>query len=174
MRAFIAIEPPEEINKVLKELQRKFEGLGKINFTKEPYHLTLKFLGDITEDRVSKIIIALGTIKIKPFELELTNLGVFPNENYISVIWVGLKDRKIKELQQQIDSELAEMFGKDLRFHAHITLGRVKFITNKEKVKEILKTKIPPLKFEAKEFKLIKSELTPQGPEYKDIEIFKM
>lgn len=78
MRAFIAIEIPEEINKVLKELQRKFEGLGKINFTKEPYHLTLKFLGDITEDRVSKIIIALGTIKIKPFELELTSLGVFP------------------------------------------------------------------------------------------------
>lgn len=86
---------------------------------------------------------------------------------------MGLKGGKINELQQQIDSELAEMFGKDLRFHAHITLGRVKFVENKEKIKELLKTKIPSLKFEVKEFKLIKSELTPNGPEYEDLEVFK-
>jgi len=172
MRAFIAIETPEEINKVLKETQKKFEELGKINFTREPYHLTLKFFGEIAEEQAEKIKTLLKDIKIKPFELELTNLGVFPNENYIRVLWVGVKGGRVYELQQQIDSQLADMFKKDTRFHAHITLGRVKFIKDKEKIKEILKTKIPNLKFEVKEFKLVKSELTPKGPEYEDVEIF--
>lgn len=174
MRAFIAIETPEEISKALKELQTKFKDLGRINFTQDPYHLTFKFLGEISENQSSQIKEILKSIKFKPFELELTNLGAFPNEDYIRVIWVGVKGSEVNELQQQIDSKLAGMFGKDLRFHAHITLGRVKFIKNKEKIKEVLKTKIPSLKFEVKEFKLIKSILTPKGPEYEDVEVFKM
>ena len=35
MRVFIAIEILKEMNKELKKLQKKFEGLGKINFTKK-------------------------------------------------------------------------------------------------------------------------------------------
>jgi len=173
MRAFIAIETPKEINLILKEIQKKFESLGKIKFTQEPYHLTLKFLGEISEDQCTQVKDVLKSIKFKPFELELTQLGVFPNENYIKVIWVGTKDKEVNELQQQIDSKLTGMFGKDSRFHAHITLGRVKFISDKEKIKELLKTKVPSLKFEVKEFKLIKSELTPNGPKYEDLEVFK-
>ncbi|MDP2908819.1 MAG: RNA 2',3'-cyclic phosphodiesterase [Nanoarchaeota archaeon] len=173
MRAFIAIETPEEISKTLEEIQKKFKDAGKINFTKPPYHLTLKFLGDISEEQAEKIMSLLRNIKIRPFELELSELGVFPNESYIRVLWVGVKDSsKVNELQQQIDSKLAGLFEKDLRFHAHITLGRVKFIKDKEIIKELLKTKIPALKFEVKEFKLIKSELTPKGPEYEDVEVF--
>ncbi|MDP2906657.1 MAG: RNA 2',3'-cyclic phosphodiesterase [Nanoarchaeota archaeon] len=173
MRAFIAIETPKEVNITLKEVQKKFEGLGKINFTQEPYHLTLKFLGEITDSQCAQVKDILKSIKFKPFELELTQLGVFPNENYIKVIWVGTKDKEVNELQQQIDSKLAEMFGKDLRFHAHITLGRVKFVKDKLRIKELLKTKVPSLKFEVKEFKLIKSELTPNGPEYSNLEVFR-
>jgi len=173
MRTFIAIETPKEVSLTLKEIQKKFEGLGKINFTQEPYHLTLKFLGEISEDQCTQIKDILKSIKFKPFELELTQLGVFPNENYIKVIWVGTKDKEVNELQQQIDSKLTGMFGKDPRFHAHITLGRVKFVQDKIRIKELLKTKIPSLKFEVKEFKLIKSELTPEGPEYEDLEVFK-
>ncbi len=172
MRAFIAIETPKEVSNVLKEIQKKFEGSGKINFTSEPYHLTLKFLGEITEEQSEKVKTLLKDIKLKPFELELTSLGVFPNESYIRVLWAGVKGEKVNELQQQIDTKLADMFGKDLRFHAHITLGRVKFVKNKAEMKELLKTKVPAIKFEVKEFKLIKSKLTSKGPEYEDVEIF--
>lgn len=173
MRTFIAIETPKEINSTLKEIQKKFTGLGKINFTQEPYHLTLKFLGEISEDQCAQVKELLKSIKFKPFELELTQLGVFPNENYIKVIWVGTKDKEVNDLQQQIDSKLTGMFAKDSRFHAHITLGRVKFVQDKLRIKELLKTKVPSLKFEVKEFKLIKSELKPNGPEYTDLEVFK-
>ena len=171
MRAFIAIEISEEVNKLLEDLQKKFQGLGKINFTKEPHHLTLKFLGEVNEKQVLKIKTLLKEVKLKSFELELTEMGVFPNENYIKVIWVGVKGR-VNELQQRIDSRLAEIFPKDERFHAHITLGRVKFVKDKQKIKEILETKVPNLKFEVKEFKLIKSELTPEGPKYEDLGTF--
>ena len=173
MRAFIAIETPKEVNNILKEIQKKFEGSGKINFTNEPYHLTLKFLGEISENQCSQIIEILKTVKFKSFSLELTSLGVFPNENYIRVLWVGVKGEEVNLLQQQIDSKLSDIFGKDLRFHAHITLGRVKFVKSKAEMKELLKTNVPNAKFEVKEFKLIKSELTPKGPEYKDIGVFR-
>ena len=172
MRSFIAIETPEQINNILKDLQKKFEGLGKINFTKEPHHLTLKFLGEITKDQASKIKTLLKNIKFQPFEIELTSLGVFPNENYIKILWAGVEGSGIDDLQQQIELKLKGIFEKDTRFHAHITLGRVKFVKNKEKIKDLLKTEVPHLKFEVKEFKLIKSELTSEGPRYEDIEIF--
>jgi len=171
MRAFIAIEIPEGLNEYIECLQKKFEGLGKINFTKKPYHLTLKFLGEISEDQFVEIDSLLKTIKMKPFELEFTKLGVFPNENYIKVLWLGVKGR-VNELQQKIDSILKEMFCKDKRFHPHITIGRVKFVNDKKKIKELLGLDVKKLRFEVKEFRLIKSELTPDGPVYTDLKIY--
>jgi len=174
MRAFIAIEMPENVNALLQNLQKRFTGQGKINFTKPPYHLTLKFLGEITQDQAEKTITLLKEAVFKPFELELERLGVFPNESYIQVLWVGVKGEQVNDLQQKIDSKLSGIFGKDSRFHAHITLGRVKFLENKARFKELLKLEVPSRRFEVKEFKLIKSELTPQGPEYEDVEVFKV
>ncbi len=64
------------------------------------------------------------------------------------------------------------MFPKDTRFKAHLTLGRVKSIKNKKTMKEKLEMKTEEMKFEVKEFKLIKSTLTPKGPVYETIEIY--
>lgn len=168
MRAFIAVEIPEEHREKIKEIQKEFSHLGNITTVKE-YHCTLKFLGEITEKQVEQVKEQLKKIKMKKFEASLDGLGVFPNENYIKVVWVGMKGR-ISELQQKIDSELAEMFPKDTRFKAHLTLGRVKSIKDKTAMREKLKMKFDEMKFEVEEFKLIKSTLAPEGPIYETIE----
>jgi 2'-5' RNA ligase len=166
MRLFIAIDVPKEIKKKIEKISEEFIDLGKINFVKlENQHLTLKFLGGVDESKVEFIKQRLGQIKFKKFNAKIDGLGVFPNENFIRVLWVGIKAGEIYELQQKIDAYLKEMFTKDDRFHAHLTIGRVKFIEDKDKFRGKLKLEIKD-EFYVENFKLIKSVLTPDGPVY--------
>ena len=105
----------------------------------------------------------------------MNKIGVFPNEDYIRVIWIGLKDsQKVIELQQKIDKQLYGMFKMDKKFHPHITIARVKFITNKEGlIKNLKAIKIKEIGFEVDKFQLVKSILTQQGPIYKVLEEYK-
>ena len=59
----------------------------------ENIHITLKFLGDTSEDQIDDIEkkMRLAAIGIDPFNIKLKGAGVFPNQNYIKVIWIGIK-----------------------------------------------------------------------------------
>jgi len=176
MRAFIAIEMPEEVKKVFLEAQSKFDkDKAKLKITRD-FHLTLKFLGEVDENKVEEIKKKLSEIKFDSFETSLTDIGVFPGEDYIRVIWIGLDDSKgkIKKLQQEIDEKLQKLgFKKDERFHPHVTLARVKFVEDKENfIKNLKEIKIKKETFQITELKLIKSTLTPEGPVYEDLASF--
>ena len=104
-----------------------------------------------------------------PFEVSLSNIGFFPSENYIKVIWTGIepceKHDRINELQKNIDNALVSRFKKDLRFHAHLTLFRVKFIKDRKQFIDcIKKIHVKPVKFKVDSFNIYKSTLTPDGP----------
>jgi 2'-5' RNA ligase len=174
MRLFIAIDF-NEIKDNLKETQSNIDiSLANLKQTSE-FHLTLKFLGDVEEKDTQIIKEKLNQIKFKKFQLKLDNIGTFPDENYIRVIWIGVNPKgQVIELQEQINQQLEEFnFKKDFKFHPHITLARVNSITNKETFKENLKDIIPKQKtIEVTNFKLIKSTLTKGGPIYEDIAIF--
>lgn len=171
MRIFIAIESPESFNNYFKELQNTIKNDIKATFTKS-FHLTLKFLGEIEEIKVEKIKALLKKIKFSSFNLSLSNIGVFPNENYIRVVWIGLNPvDKIITLQQKIDTTLSDLdFKKEKKFHPHITLARIKHIKDKrEFIERLKKIKIKKLDFTLNKFKLIKSTITPEGPIYEDL-----
>jgi 2'-5' RNA ligase len=173
MRLFIAIEF-EELSDYLKQLQQQIPE-AKATFPKQ-FHLTLKFLGEVDENKLEEIKKKLKQIPFSPFKLKLKDTGVFPSEKFIRVVWIGLEDgEQIKQLQQQIENSLEEMFKKDDRFHPHITLARIKFIENEKKeefISKIKEIKIEPKEIEIKSFKLIKSTLTGEGPVYEDLEVF--
>lgn len=176
MRAFIAFEIPEEIKKVLIEAQSQLDKCkAKLKITKD-FHLTLKFLGEIDEKKVEEIKKKLNEIKFDSFETSLTNIGVFPGENSIRVVWVGLNDseNKITGLQKEVDSKMETLgFKKDTRFHPHLTLARIKFVKDKQDfIKSLKEIKIEKKAFEVSEFKLIKSTLTGEGPVYEDLAVF--
>jgi 2'-5' RNA ligase len=176
MRLFIAVEIPEEVKDYLFSIKNNFKNdLAKINWiAKKNLHQTLKFIGDVDEKLIKEIINKLKEVKFNKFELELDGLGFFPNENYIKVMWVGVKDPvKVMELQQDIEEKLSKYFKKDHEFSAHITIGRVKFIKKKKEFLEIFKKiKIEKLSFKVANFKLIKSELSKDGPKYTVLEEF--
>ena len=171
MRVFIAIEMPEEVREELVRIQDKFSGLGKINFVKT-FHLTLKFLGEISDDKVEGVKKRLKEVKFESFNVKLGGLGVFPHENYVRVMWVGLESERIIGLQRKIDDCLEGLFEREKRFSAHVTVGRVKFVNDKEGLKGMLKEEVKKIEFSVKGVKLIKSELTPEGPIYSDLEIY--
>jgi len=142
MRLFIGIFLPREVLDYLYEVQNNLKKSlpAKITWVhKKILHLSLKFLGEVNENKIDEIKEKLNKIKFKPFKVKLDKIGVFPNENYIKVIWVSLNPKEeVIGLQQKIDSELLNLFPKDQRFSAHMTFGRVKFISTYTQVLKLL------------------------------------
>jgi len=169
MRLFISIDLPKEVKDYLFDLQKRFYGLGKINWvSKRNLHLTLKFFGEVKDSDLNEIEKILNEIKFNKFRISLMGSGVFPTKSYIRILWIGLSPiSKIMDLQKKIDEELLLKFPKDQKFLVHLTLGRIKFLKNKEKFLELLEElKIEELSFNVDSFGLIKSELTKDGPKY--------
>lgn len=172
MRLFIAIDL-EELKDHFKELQNQIpKEFAKLNPVSS-FHLTLRFLGDT--DKAPEIEEELEKITFKPFKLHLDKIGVFPDESYIRVVWIGLKgDNSLGKLQKDIEAALEKFhFKKDFEFQAHITLARIKFISNRQGfIEKIKKIKIEPKEITINKFKLIESTLTRNGPVYEDIKVF--
>ncbi len=172
MRLFIAIDF-NELKDYFDELQKSLPKNARLSFTKT-FHLTLKFLGESQPNNAEKVADILKNIKFKHFSVHLDSIGIFPTENYIRVVWVGLKpEDKILELQKNIDDSLKELFKKEKGFKAHITLARVKYPEDKKSfVEQLKKIKVESKKIEIKDFRLVKSTLTPRGPVYEDLHVF--
>jgi 2'-5' RNA ligase len=175
MRLFIAIELPAEVKAHLEQLQKKLDGhFVQLTLAKE-IHLTLKFLGEVSEEKVAEIKQKLEKIDFGSFEASLGRTGVFPDEHYVQVVWVGTEpENSIKFLQQKIEKSLLGLFEPDAKFTPHLTLARVKFIKDKKLfIENLHKIKAEKKEFLVDSFKLIKSTLTPKGPVYEDVAEFK-
>ncbi|HIE41289.1 MAG TPA: RNA 2',3'-cyclic phosphodiesterase [Candidatus Aenigmarchaeota archaeon] len=174
MRCFIAINLPNEIKKEIWKISKKIpeEGIKKV--TEENLHITLKFLGEVDNNQIEKIKYNLKEIKFNKFCVKLTGIGFFPNKNFIRVVWVSVGEGKeeIKKLQKMIDEKLLRLkFNKEKIFEPHLTIARIKFLKNKEFLKELEKIKFN-YTLEVESFELMHSILQKKGPIYKKIESF--
>ena len=172
-RGFIAVDIilNDDILKFLNEIN----GLNADIKIVEPknIHITLKFLGDTPEEKIEQIeeIIKNSVKGIGPFNIKLKGTGVFPNKNYIRVVWIGIKDiQYLVDIAKNVDEKIASLgFKKEKRgFSAHLTIGRVKSSKNKD---DLLKKIEQYTDFnfgiqDVKSIKLKKSDLTPKGPIY--------
>jgi 2'-5' RNA ligase len=137
IRAFIAIEIPEDIRAAIAEAQGRLKRARvgvKVSWTKvDNVHLTLQFLGYIEEGAVTKIGAALDPIAAEhaAFELAVRGAGAFPDERRARVLWIGCDDPdgRLKRLGQAVQAAMQSLgFEPERReFSAHLTLGRVKF-----------------------------------------------
>ncbi|MBS3151436.1 RNA 2',3'-cyclic phosphodiesterase [Candidatus Woesearchaeota archaeon] len=168
MRCFIAIELPEKIKEDLRKINFH-ESIAKI-IVPNDYHLTLKFLGDVSESKLERVKKDLSNVRFKPFKLKLDKIEFFPKiENFIRVVWIGIMPkRKIIKLKENIDDALIALFEREKRFEPHITLGRIKAVKDKNKLMEISNLQIDE-GFRVDCFKLIKSELTEKGARYETL-----
>jgi 2'-5' RNA ligase len=175
VRCFIALELNREAITEIEEIQKLIKNkklfYGKLT-EPENLHLTLKFLGEIKEDRVESVKKELGKIKFNSFQVGLGELGVFNDR----ILWIKLNGKEIWDLQKQIDDLLESLgFAKEERFMSHITLARMKKVIDRKVMVEYIKNlRHREICFDVKEFILKKSELKIEGPVYSDIEKYNL
>jgi RNA 2',3'-cyclic 3'-phosphodiesterase len=175
LRAFIAIEFPDEVIKEIARLQellrnKKFTG----KFTElENLHLTLKFLGELDSETLGKVRKALAAIKFEEFSTYLEYAGTFNHLGSPRIVWIKLGGAGILKLQKQIDSALKDIFKPEERFMSHLTLARVRHVNDQQDFIDYVKPlSIQKINFPIKEFQLKKSDLKPMGPVYTTIETY--
>lgn len=185
MRLFIAVKVPEEILNNISKTQLEFKALntGKIKWVKpSAMHITLKFLGEVEEDKLERVINALESVEFNSAKIVINKLGVFPKINRARVLWAGVSGERTKNgsleiLADKVNTVLESLgFEKDKRrFKAHLTLARFKNKPDK---------KFTNLFFDKKDdvffggfvydsIILYQSILKPEGAEYKVIRKFK-
>ncbi|MFH1447573.1 MAG: RNA 2',3'-cyclic phosphodiesterase [Candidatus Micrarchaeota archaeon] len=112
MRAFIAVEIPNEIIERLSKVQEELPpGLKLVK--PQNMHITLKFLGEIDERTVQRVSQAMDSIGFSPFQLTFSNLGVFPSRKFIRVIWVGTHSPELESIHGRLRPKLSELGFKD-------------------------------------------------------------
>ncbi|EGP94630.1 RNA 2',3'-cyclic phosphodiesterase [Nitrosarchaeum koreense] len=173
MRVFVAIEITSD--KIINSIS-KFQ--SEININAKPVelhnlHFTLQFLGEISQDVVEKIIVALKSVKFSKFMVDFKGIGVFPKLKFPRIVWIGTDEKGGKlltELAKNVENVLLPLgFTVDKPFKPHITVFRIK---NKigDIEKELNKFKL--IDFGTQEitgFKLKQSVLSSNGPVYSDL-----
>ncbi|HSM23563.1 MAG TPA: RNA 2',3'-cyclic phosphodiesterase [Anaerolineaceae bacterium] len=185
LRIFIAIPLPPDISDYLSDiissLKNQFPDDSIKWVRSENIHLTIKFLGNISVSKLAKLYENLDKpIQIEPFQLEISKIGAFPSIYKPRVVWVGLSECKsLYDLSLFLDegTQFLEMEN-ETSFSPHLTLARTRPGIKKEnfeKLKELLAKNriIEPKSFIVNQFNVYQSTLTPSGPHYSILKIYK-
>lgn len=176
IRAFIAIELPEETRQRLAAMQEQLKqartGVRWVN--PGSIHLTLKFLGNIHPAQVEDIALAVAQ-EVRdqpPITLGAAGLGAFPSRRKPRVIWIGMEGevQRLTRIQARVDNALEPLgFVREKRsFQPHLTIGRVKDRRRLQSLIDAMTTlELPEFdSFDVTEIILYKSDLRPTGAIY--------
>ena len=174
-RCFIAIEIPQPIQALLKDVQTHLQSeIRRASWTKSGnFHLTLKFLGDVHSeaiDDLSSVMQKVADVQTS-FPIEFGGIGAFPNLYRPRVLWVGVKQGAsiVSRLAKTVNLALKPLgFPIDNRFHPHLTLARLRTPVNLEPLENILRQydTIDRAVVNVKKITLMRSQLHPSGAVY--------
>ena len=177
MRAFIAIDLPEPVRAALAEAQQGFRSACRdARWTRpEGTHLTLKFLGEISDAQTKQLVEALAQVgPFEPFSVEVKGFGFFPQGQRPRVFWAGVAaPPALAELAAKVESYMEKIgFAREDRaFAPHLTLARFQVPRPQPALVAAVAGQTAPSlgKFEASEFFLFESKLSPQGAQYRKV-----
>ena len=183
VRCFIAVDlATSEIIRAVSALESELSRLNaKMTFTKPSnFHITLKFLGEIPEPLVERVSSSLEQISFPSFSVELRGLSAFPSEKRPRVIFVevGRGSAELVKLAREVERVTEKLgFARESRpFIPHATVARVKRLGPRFSVRELFEkySDIVLGVVHVDSFKLKRSVLTPQGPIYSDLKVYKL
>jgi 2'-5' RNA ligase len=176
MRTFVAVDIPARLrDRIAGQIETfKARALPIKWVAHSNLHITLKFLGEITESTGETVVPLLREIAAHaaPFSVILRNAGCFPGPRRPRVIWIGVERGadELTALARLVETSLTQCgFPREDRFHPHVTIGRVKRPCS---VESILKQDMQYASFEVGAIVLYKSTLTPGGAVYESLETF--
>ncbi len=128
-RLFTGIELPEDLVRHLSMLRAGLN--GAIWIDPENYHITMRFIGDITDAQANIFADALADVRFDSFDLELRGLGSFGGNKPRS-LWAAVKPSPALELLQKAHERAARLVGfppETRNYIPHITLARLRNVS---------------------------------------------
>lgn len=183
MRTFIAINIKQELKftKLYSALKKSLndEAIRWVN--PNDFHLTLRFLGNTSVEQINNICTGLKDIaqRIQSFQIELKGLGYFKSKGHPKVLYANIeRSSELRELALEID-KLATLNGFEAErkeFKPHLTLGRIKFIKNRNNFYDLInnfkETEIQIVS--TKEIIFYQSILNSDGAKYIPLKVIKL
>jgi len=174
-RVFIAINLPEYVKKELVKYYNNWPELPAKWTTKDNLHITLEFLGNLTDIEIADVCQILKKVvqRHKIFQINLNKIIYGPhNKIPPKMIWAeGEKSKDLFNLKNDLQKSLLEKvsFKSEAReFTPHITLARIlewRFRQiEPEEIPEI--NEIIDLQFTAESIEVVESQLKRGGPQY--------
>lgn len=191
MRLFFAISVPLKFQKLISQVQKELSGFdGMITWVKPgQVHLTLRFLGNQPEEKLSTIMdCSKEVVSQRPkFELSDSAFKFFPSSKNPRVLLFDFQEGKKEflDLQKRLDESLlmAGLSFKNPKVAPHLTIGRIKekaSAADRGRLALCLNNAVSkPRRFrlvdwtvKVQKIFLIQSQLTPKGPIYTRLESF--
>ena len=178
-RVFVAINLPEEVKKELFLYSEKWPELPAKWTEKDNLHITLEFLGALTDEEVGEVCVTVKDVATRhgSFSLNLTQILYGPPKKMPpKMVWAqGEKSEELAELREDLENSLTEKirFVPENRIFApHITLARISAFGFKaiepEERPEINET--IDLPFTVESIEVMESEMHRGGPVYTVLE----
>jgi len=184
IRTFFAIDPgiavKRELYKYISALSKEMPYVKWVGV--ELLHITLKFCGEISAERLDDLRSVMGKKfrgkKPFSFEVRLGTPGAFPSLASPQIIWIGVGngEESLADLASSIDNacSLVGIPKEKRNFHPHITVGRMRESGGASLSfrSDFISRNFEHLKWNVSEFMLMKSILKPQGPVYSVLQTF--
>lgn len=174
LRAFFAVELGEAARReaavLVRRLAQRAGGDGVRWVRPEAFHVTLRLLGAVAEDRVPRVVreVRAATAHVAGFALRLGALHAFPSLRRARVVVLELAPHEpLVALAAAVEAGVvaAGFAPERRRYRGHLTLGRVR--TGRLPA---LDDRVAPCPFPVCEFRLFHSQLSPQGSIYTSLE----
>ena len=128
MRLFIALDIDDNIRERIVRFLDGVRGFAPdARWVKpESLHITLKFIGEKSEEETEIIKRALETITAKMFEINIRGYGFFPTSRMPRVFWIGIDPGKeVTALAAAVDEKLSALGirKEEHAFSPHLSLG---------------------------------------------------
>jgi RNA 2',3'-cyclic 3'-phosphodiesterase len=131
MRLFVALDLSDSVRVAIarfcEKLRAEFPAARWVR--NEGIHMTLKFIGEVTEERVTSIEKALAGVNSNaPVEMKFRGAGFFPDARRPRVFWAGIEaSANLPEIVTQIESQLEPVgIARESReFRPHLTLAHI-------------------------------------------------
>ena len=194
MRIFIGIDLDPEVRTRIERFLESVEGFAsEARWVRpEALHITLKFVGEQTPERVQAITEHLQRVESRAFEIRAGGYGFFPTAKAPRVFWIGIHSGPhLAELAEDIDIATAELGipREDRPYSPHLTLARAGRGSGSPKWRKgdgsnaifaVLEKRLAAMSgldfgtMTAHEFILYQSQLSPAGSRYTKLQRFPM
>ena len=178
MRIFLSIPVPNVVKNIKQMLTSTCENeRAEIRWVKHNnLHLTVQFLGSVSDEKISKIIKEVENVvsSINSFVLTVSETGCFPNTSKPSVLYLGVRGNieALKALVEKINNKMSQIgFKKDSEsFIPHITVAKINYPQKfNPDLSIFLNSTYDEVEFLVDKIQLLESQTLPEGVVYKTL-----